>query len=59
MKLFCIVRPDVAVFGKKDYQQLTIIKEMVSQFGMRSALFRQNCSAIRKPDWRSLPAIVT
>ena len=34
MKLFCIVRPDVAVFGKKDYQQLTIIKEMVRQFGM-------------------------
>lgn len=36
MKLFCIVRPDVAVFGKKDYQQLTIIKEMVRQFACRS-----------------------
>lgn len=33
-KLFSIVRPDVAVFGKKDYQQLKIIQEMVSQFGM-------------------------
>lgn len=33
-KLFSIVRPDVAVFGKKDYQQLKIIQKMVKQFGM-------------------------
>ena len=33
-KLFNIVKPHYAVFGQKDYQQLTIIKEMVSQFGM-------------------------
>ena len=34
MKLFSIVRPNVAVFGKKDYQQLKIIQKMVRQFGM-------------------------
>ena len=30
-KLFNIVRPNIAVFGKKDYQQFVIIKKMVSE----------------------------
>jgi pantoate--beta-alanine ligase len=33
-KLFNIVQPDIAVFGKKDYQQLFIIRELVKQFNL-------------------------
>ncbi|HQN65695.1 MAG TPA: pantoate--beta-alanine ligase [Methylophilus sp.] len=33
-KLFNIVQPAVAVFGKKDFQQLLVIKELVKQFNL-------------------------
>ena len=34
MKLFNIVRPHVAVFGKKDYQQLMIVRGMVRELNL-------------------------
>lgn len=34
MKLFSAIRPIKAIFGKKDYQQLMIIRRMVEQFAL-------------------------
>jgi len=37
-KLFNLVQPEAAVFGKKDYQQLMILRNMVQQMGLPIAV---------------------
>jgi pantoate--beta-alanine ligase len=47
-KLFHIVQPHVAVFGKKDYQQLHVIREMVRQFNLPIEIV--GGETVREPD---------
>ncbi len=47
-KLFHIVEPDVAVFGEKDFQQLTIIRRMVADLCMPLTLIA--APTVREPD---------
>ena len=48
MKLFNIVGPDRAYFGEKDYQQLVLIKDMVSAFFMPVEIVA--CPTVRETD---------
>jgi len=47
-KLFDIVGPDVAFFGQKDFQQITIIKELVRQTGNKVKII--GCPIVREDD---------
>jgi pantoate--beta-alanine ligase len=47
-KLFGIVRPDVAVFGQKDYQQLVLIRRMVEDLEMDVSVV--GAPIVREPD---------
>ena len=47
-RLFDIVKPDMAFFGQKDFQQLTIIKELVRQTG--NVVKITGCPIIRESD---------
>jgi len=47
-KLFSLVKPDVACFGQKDYQQYRVIERMVELFDLPVSLVM--CPIIREPD---------
>jgi len=47
-KLFNVVRPDVAVFGEKDYQQLAIVRRMVIDLDMGIQIV--GVPTVREPD---------
>lgn len=47
-KLFNMVKPHVAVFGKKDFQQLVVIKRMVADLNMDLEIV--GLSTVREPD---------
>lgn len=51
-KLFNIVQPDIAVFGKKDYQQLMVIRNMVEQLALPIQVLAGD--TVRAPDGLAL-----
>ena len=52
LKMFTCVQPRVAVFGKKDYQQLMIIRRMVQQFALPIEIVGEE--TMRAPDGLAL-----
>ena len=52
MKLFQIARPEVALFGKKDYQQLMVIRNMVREFNLPIEIL--GCDTVRAADGLAL-----
>ena len=51
-KLFGLVRPDVAVFGQKDYQQLTLVRRMVRDLCLGIEVV--GAETVREPDGLAL-----
>ena len=47
-KLFNIVKPHVALFGKKDFQQMVVIRRMVKDLNLDIEIV--GCSIVREPD---------
>ena len=52
LKLFSCVQPRVAVFGKKDYQQLMIVRNMCRQFSLPTEIVPHE--TVRNPDGLAL-----
>src|SRR3546814_17106498 len=52
MKLFSCVQPSVAVFGKKDYQQLMVVRNMCRQFQLPVNILAHE--TVRDPDGLAL-----
>ncbi|RRO17259.1 pantoate--beta-alanine ligase [Saccharopolyspora rhizosphaerae] len=52
LKLLTIVRPDLAFFGEKDYQQLVLIRKMARQFNLDSQV--QGIPTVRESDGLAL-----
>ena len=52
MKLFSIVQPQAALFGKKDYQQFMVLSAMVREFGMSIEVIPGE--TVRAPDGLAL-----
>src|SRR5690606_31322301 len=47
-KLFNLVRPHVAVFGRKDYQQLLVVRRLVRDMGYPIEIV--GAAVVREPD---------
>jgi pantoate--beta-alanine ligase len=52
LKLFSCVQPRVAIFGKKDYQQLMIVRNMCKQFALPTEIIPHE--TVRDPDGLAL-----